>query len=134
MTLRWPPDFPEDCPPEEASPANGIYYRIVKTDPPELTDFVSLYHLNRRRSNDMIRRDSQAQCMLMGLSIYANANDAVWNARRYHGLGGKIARLVLGSDAGKTLPTPRDGNSHFTWWQAEGYDPIVTATVVINLR
>lgn len=45
MSLRWPADFPENCPPEEAYPTNGVYYRVVKTDPPELGDFVSLYHL-----------------------------------------------------------------------------------------
>ena len=133
MTSRWPADFPEDCPPEEATPASGVFYRIVKNDPPELGDFISIYHLNRRRANDMIRRDSQIQCTLMGLSVYADANDAVWNARRYHGLGDKIARLALGSDAGEILPTPRNGNSHYTWWQSDGYDPTVAATVVIIL-
>ena len=133
MALRWPADFPEGCPPEAAQSAGGVYYRIVKTDPPEPGDFVSIYYLNRRRANDMIRRGLEAQCTLMGLSVYADANDAVWNARRYHGLGDKIARLNLGADAGKILPTPRDDNSHCTWWPADGYNPIVIATVVINL-
>lgn len=81
----------------------------------------------------MIRRGSEAQCILMGLSVYTDANDAVRNARRYHNLGNKIARLTLGVDAGKILPTSRDGNSHYTWWQADGYNPIVIASVVTNL-
>ena len=134
MVLRWPADFPEDCPPEEANPAGGVYYRIVKTDPPEPGDFVSIYYLNRRRATDMVRHGLETQCTLMGLSVYADANDAVWNARRYHNLGDKIARLTLGADAGEMLPTPRDGNSHHTWWQADGYNPVAFATVVMNLR
>lgn len=28
MALRWPADFPEDCPLEEATPANGVYYYL----------------------------------------------------------------------------------------------------------
>ena len=134
MVLRWPADFPEDCPPDEAYPAIGVYYRIVKTDPPEPGDFVSIYYLNRRRANDMMRRGLETQCTLMGLSVYADANDAIWNARRYHSLGDKIARLTLEADAGKMLPTPRDGNSHHTLWQADGYNPVAIATVVMNLR
>lgn len=72
--------------------------------------------------------------MLMGLSVYADVNDAEWNARRYHSLGDKIARLTLGADAGKMLTTPRDGNSHHTWWQADGYNPVAIATVVMQLN
>ena len=134
MVLRWPADFPENCPPEGANPAGGIFYRIVKNDPPELGDFIPIYHLNRRRANDMMRRNSGVQCMLMGLSVYVDANEAVWYARRYHSLGDKIARLALEADAGEMLPTPRDGNSHHTWWQADGYNPVAIATVVMNLR
>ena len=133
MALRWPADFPEDCPPEEVAPADGVFYRIVKTDPPELGDFVSIYYLNRRRANDIIRRGLETQCTLMGLSVFSDANDAVWNAQQYNVLGDKIARLTLDADAGGMLPTPRNGNSHCTWWPADGYDPIVIATVVINL-
>ena len=134
MLLHWPADFPEDCPPEQAYLTNGVYYRIVKNDPPEPGDFVSIYYLNRRRANDMMRRGLETQCTLMGLSVYGDANDAVRNASRYHSLGDKIARLTLGAYAGKMLPTPRDGNSHYTWWQPDDYNPVAIATVVMNLR
>ena len=42
-SLGWPSYFPDDCPPEQASVPNGIYYRIVRTDPPDQSDFVSVY-------------------------------------------------------------------------------------------
>jgi len=36
----WPDDFPKDVPPFDALDAAGIAYRIVKTDPPDESDFV----------------------------------------------------------------------------------------------
>ena len=35
VSWNWPADFPDDCPPEDAVPAGGVYYRIVKNDPPQ---------------------------------------------------------------------------------------------------
>ena len=129
VTPRWQADFPDDCPPAEATPADGIYYRIVKNDPPEAGDFVSLYRLDRRLAVLRIKRGTVTQCETMGLSVYADADDATYWAERLPKIGDKIARLVLAPSAGEILPTPREGNSHHTWWQAMDYDPTVTATV-----
>ena len=133
MLLRWPEDFPEDCPPEEADLANGVYYRIVKNDSPEPDDFVSLYYLNRRLADVRIQSGRVTQCEAMGLSVFADESDAVYWATRISRIGNRIARLTLGPGAGKILPTPREGDSHHTWWQADGYDPTGVATIVINL-
>ena len=133
MALRWPADFPEDCPPAEAAPADGIYYRIVKNDPPELHDFMPLYHLNRGLADARIHSDRATQCETMGLSIFADASDAIQLANRISSLGNKIARLKLGPDAGVILPTPREGDSHHTWWQPYSYNPARAVAIVITL-
>ena len=133
MALRWPADFPDDCPPEEAEPANGVYYRIVKTDPPLLSDFVSIYHLNRPRAEELMARGAITRCELMGLSVYTALKDVETRARRYPQIGNRIVRLTLGPEAGATLPTPRNRDSHHTWWTPEGYNPIDVALVVGNL-
>ena len=132
MAIRWPADFPDDCPPEEAEPANGVYYCIVKNDPPQPSDFVSLYHRNRRLADRRIKRGA-SQCQTIGLSVYAHENDAVQCARQNTQIGDKIALLVLGPDAGKILPTPGGFESHHTWWHPEGYDPTDAATDVTDL-
>ena len=132
MVLRWPADFPEDCPPEEAQTANGVYYYIVKSDPPEPSDFVSLYHRNRRLADRRIKRGA-SQCQTMGLSVFTLENDAVQCAIHNTRIGDRIARLVLGPDAGKVLPTPGGFESHHTWWHPEGYDPTAAATDVTAL-
>ena len=133
MVLRWPADFPEDCPPEEAQTANGVYYYIVKSDPPELADFASLYHRNRKLALRRVRNGIVTECQTMGLSIFIERSDAVARARQYTGIGDKIAQLTLGADAGEILSTPRDGDSHHTWWKAKDYDPVAAAAVVLNL-
>ena len=62
VSWNWPPDFPEDCPPEDAVPADGVYYRIVNNDPPQSSDFVSVYHLRRERAMREVRRMRRTLC------------------------------------------------------------------------
>ena len=133
MVIRWPADFPEGCPPEAAQPADGVYYYIVKNDPPEPGDFLSLYHRNRKLALRRVRNGIVTECQTMGLSIFINQPDAVARALEYTRIGDKVAQLTLGADAGKILPTPRDGDSHHTWWRTEDYDPAAAADVVLNL-
>lgn len=124
ISWNWPLDFPENCPPPQASPANGIFYRIVKTDSPELRDFVSVYHENPKRAESAIKSGNRTKCETMGLSVYADKNDAIDCAQRYRKLGNMIAHLELVPTSGKTAPTYGGWPSHTTWWKAEGHDPV----------
>lgn len=133
MAVRWPADFPEDCPPEEANPAGGVFYYVVKNDPPEPSDFISLYHRDRELAEKRVRRGASL-CQTMGLSTYADENDAVRCAREFPKIGNRIARLTLEPDAGNVQYTPSGSfTSHHTWWLAEVYDPTEAGTVVIAL-
>ena len=133
VSWNWPADFPEDCPPEQAVPANGTYYRIVRNDPPESSDFVSVYHLDRIRASRVIRSGRRTQCETMGLSIYADMNDAVANARRFKNIGDKIARITLRAESGKTLKTDGGYPSHYTWWKEESFEASSSVQVVDSL-
>lgn len=132
LSHNWPPDFPDNCPPASARPAAGVFYRIVKTNPPQPDDFVSQYHQNRRLANSNIQRGRATQCETMGLSIYADINDAIRAARRYPRLGDKIATLTLLPASGKVIPTPRNGNTHHTWWVVADYRPAATVAITIT--
>ncbi len=72
-------------------------------------------------------------CQTMGLSVFADRNDAMSRAIHYPGLGNFIAQLALEPEAGEILPTPRDGDSHHTWWKYENFDPVDAAVVVLEL-
>ena len=133
VSYTWPADFPEDCPPEQALPADGTYYRIVKTDPPESSDFVSMYHQDRNRAEDAIRRGRRTLCETMGLSFFADIGQAVQCAGRYRRMGKKIETVTLTPNAGKALETPSEFPSHHTWWREERFDPTRYAQVVHRL-
>ena len=130
---NWPSDFPEDCPPEQASPANGTYYRIVKNDPPEPDDFVSLYRQNRRRAENIVKAGMRSQCEIMGLSVYADIDDAIQCALRYPRIGDRIASLSLAPESGKVLHTGGAFKSHSTWWKVEEFDATIEGRIVFSL-
>ena len=137
---NWPADFPPNCPPGAALPADGVFYRIIKSNPPGLDDFLPLYHLNRGLAERRMGRGAN-RCETMGLSIYAELSDAEKAADQFSSIGDWIAGLTLTPVAGKILPTPRyhpatpeNGDSHHTWWKNENYDPIPNTTMVIRVR
>ena len=122
VSWNWPPDFPEDCPPEDAVPADGVYYRIVNNDPPQSSDFVSVYHLRRERAMREVRRMSRTLCDTMGLSVYEDRDEAIKCALKYDNLGTHIAAVELTPDSGKILRTRGLFPSHHTWWISDDFD------------
>ena len=132
VSLTWPADLPEDCPPDTALPADGTYYRVVNNDPLESGDFVSVYHLNANRGRNVQRRRI-TQCQSMGLSVYADITSARKCAGRYPNLGNKIARVSLTPGAGKILETSGQFPSHHTWWKYEEYNPAEHSEIVESL-
>lgn len=131
LSYTWPEDFPEGCPPEQASRVNGTYYRIVKNDPPESGDFVSNYHLNQKRAEREISRGRRTQCETMGLSVYTESVDAIQCAQQFPKLGSKIAHLFLTPASGTALKTGSGWDSHNTWWKPQGFDPVGSAQVIL---
>ena len=130
---NWPSDFPEDCPPEQAFPTDGTYYRIVKNDPPESDDFVSVYRHNQRRAENIVKAGIRSECETMGLSVYTDRDDAIRCALRYPRIGDKIASLSLAPESGKVLRTGGVFKSHSTWWKVESFDATIEARVMFSL-
>ena len=48
--MQWPDYFPDDCPPQDAEPATGEVYRVVKQNPPDSKDFMSQRERKRRKN------------------------------------------------------------------------------------
>ena len=132
VSLTWPADLPEDCPPDTALPANGTYYRVVKNDPPEPGDFLSVYLLDPKRGEN-IRRHRITRRQVMGLSVYADRTSARECAAKYRRMGNKIAGVYLTPNAGQTLETPGQVPAHHTWWKYEEFNPAEHAEVVDSL-
>ena len=49
--MAWANFYPENCPPEEAEPASGTFYRLVRHNPPRAEDFKSVFEENPKRFN-----------------------------------------------------------------------------------
>ena len=132
---NWPPDFPDDCPPEDAVPANGVYYRIVKTNTPQSSDFVSIRHKDPDRADLAIANGLETPCTTIGISVFEEKDEAVRRARKYRRLGSMLARVTLTPDTGKILhtPRPRGGGSHHTWWPVHGLDPVSVSQIEMRV-
>jgi hypothetical protein len=110
--------FPEGCPPEQAGPTSGTFFRLVRSDPPGEDEFRTHREKGYNRGGD--------PCQKCGLSIYGEQTDAAdlyrFFARRHgvHGtrIGNLVAKLSLNPSHGKLMPTPRQRrpDSHHTWW------------------
>ena len=116
-TLHWPSFFPETCPPPDASEASAEVFRLVAFEPPSASDFES--HAERCPDKWM------GNCKASGLSVFTDKDDAVRLLRRVPGMrspGNLLASAILTPEAGKLMHTPRNGNSHHTWWAPDGFN------------
>jgi len=110
---------PDGCPPEDAIDANGDFFRLAHSNPPESADFQTCAELGFRPNDD--------QCLRCGLSIFSSMKGATslyrYLMKRHKGairLGRFIARLELVPTDGKVKQTRRP--PHHTWWMYEDTD------------
>lgn len=112
----WPDHFPDGCPPDDAGPATGLVYRLVRNAAPAADDF-------RSHAEDQPERDwGDAHCKACGLSIFRDLTEAVKTTRRIPALRGSVpASAELDGGPGVILHTPsRAADSHHTWWLPDG--------------
>lgn len=124
-SVNWPSFFPPQCPPSEAKDAFGEVYRLVNTNPPSVSDFESWAEKHPKKW--------MGDCEASGLSVFTTKSDALRMIRRVPGMlapGKLIASANLSPAAGKLLHTPRDGNSHHTWWAPAGFAHTASFEVV----
>ena len=112
MSLTFPADWPDDCPPDDASPAEGHVFRIVKRAPPVAADFLSHHELGRLRK--------APACLRCGLSVFRDLYDAMHQRQLLPKLGTQIAEARLEVEYGWTKLTSGTQPTHTTWWAFEG--------------
>lgn len=124
-TVKWPSFFPPRCPPSEAKDALAEVFRLVSSNPPAVGDFESWAEKNPNKWS--------GNCKASGLSVFTAKSDLLRLLRRVPGMsapGDLIASANLSPEAGKLMHTPRDGNSHHTWWAPAGFDHTAAFKVV----
>ena len=99
------------------APARGVrvFYRIVQTDPPELSDFLSNAAKGKRP-----RRPTPGVLRLWdGISVYDTLRQARITARTFPHLGRHIAILHVPDDGSVQFEqTLEPAKGHFTLWGA----------------
>lgn len=119
---RFPDDW-HDCPPSEAEPANGVYFRVGRHNPPTADDFRSQAELGRAVTGD--------QCLRVGLSMLRTLSDAQHLTRLTPKLGRQIYRGELDASHGRTkLTSSQKSPSHTTWWPYADTDRVAPFEVV----
>lgn len=111
--VQWPDYFPADCPSQDARPATGEVYRLVKKNPPESEDFIPL------REKKPTAGFGEKECQACGLSVLRDVEDALQMRKRARGMAKRlVAKGRLSPCFGKIKHTPssRDGSSHHRWW------------------
>ena len=87
---------------------------------------------NQRGALSLVAQGRRTLCETMGLSVYAEQNDAIQCAKQYN-LGDKIATIALTEQSGKLLRTHGGFDSHVTWWKAEHFNPNQAVLVVVDI-
>ncbi|HUX12113.1 MAG TPA: hypothetical protein VMW87_03745 [Spirochaetia bacterium] len=109
--------LPESCPPKEAVPPNLVVIRLVRDEIVSKEDFVPYYSMvpGKDWGNRL--------CKACGLSVYTDPADV----KRAMGVNPALRtfRSAFGRlepSSGAIQHTPRDGDSHHTWWKNKNVD------------
>lgn len=125
--MKWPTFFPCDCPPRAATPATGVVFRLVRSDPPTQLDF-------RAWRSEWPRRRANDECIACGASVTDTEADADALRGSVPAFEGRyIARGTLEAGDGVTTPTPSQrARTHRTWWIADDVQPAARFVVVVR--
>lgn len=89
-------------------------YRITKSNPPTIRDFLSF----RELGIPLRHRTAKGLRLWDGLSVYREREQAVTRARRTPGLGQYVAELHVPMDGRIQLELDNGENGHCTIWGA----------------
>lgn len=135
---EWPDFYPDDLslPPSDADDANGVFFRLVNSEPPKPTCFLSTHeeqpnrHIKYRKKGDTFNLEN-----VYGTSFFDCKDGAEIVRYKFpDALGEKIiARGNLEPSFGKMRQHP-NGSSHFTVWLRHMISLHQSFTVIENAQ
>ena len=122
MTFRE--SLPTECPPADAEEivAPKVVYRLVRNEPPGLSDFDSQRALKPNATFGV------SECIARGLSVHTQLADSIRTAKLPMLKGSKPCRVTLDDGAGYLQQTGTP--SHHTWWPLAEFDILATCEAV----
>lgn len=125
--MNWVETLPSQCPPADAVPPEGVYYRAVSANYSE-DDFVPHARLYPNR-----QYKGALACIARALSIFTKKEDCI-NATKLPGLQNlgqtHIAKVTLTEKDG-LVHKGKNKDSHHSWWRTHDFD-INTSVKPIN--
>lgn len=109
---KFPNDWPQPCPPSDAMKADGEYFRIVRNDPPNASDF---------KSHHEAKPLPKEKCNRCSLSTFRTLEGAIHMRLACPEIGDKIAIGTLDESHGSSKVT-NTSTTHAEWWPLEGVD------------
>lgn len=101
------------CPPGDAEPASGVYYRCCCSCEPDPRDFKS--------ASEEGTWLNMPPCSRKSLSLTRTLEDALQMTRLVPRRRWKyVKKAELTGSQGHTLPTPGQVGTHTSWWPSEG--------------
>lgn len=130
-----PVEFPPECPPAEAAPKPGTYYRLAQRTlmVGDETTAASWLRPYETRGTEFYKKPDLPEAH--GLSIFASLDDVHAAAEFSSWVRSKsVAEITISGSDGDLLHTPVElGESHHDWW-TNPYDLAPVGVVVVEAR
>lgn len=114
---EWYEELPEQCPPLDAEPCKGCYYRIVKGIPTESEDYFSQRKLQPEK---IFMGEGIDECIVRSVSVFATPEEAKKRLRLPKFRKNIIVEVSLSPKDGVIKKT--FGPDHYSWWRTKEFN------------
>ena len=114
--MRYYEDLPDSCPPQDCSPTQGVFFRLIQTDVPSEEDFHSAKLLKKWPKSFK----NHSECQASALSVLSTLDAATRYSQLPTLKGSRILELNLQAKDGVAKQTLKDP-AHFSWWRSSGF-------------
>src|ERR1700733_10922268 len=90
----FPPEWPADCPPSDATEADGVVFRASKNNPPLESDFETWAQIGRKV------KGATKQCQACAISVYRTMEDVRHSIGAFPSQGKHVAKAILDPSCG----------------------------------
>lgn len=115
--MEWFENLPQFCPPSDANPCNGTYYRMAEGNPATSKDFFSQ---RRLQPNKVFKGQGIDECITRAVSLFGDLEDAKKRLKLPKFRNAVIASVALNPKDGLMKKTFRD--SHYSWWRSKCFE------------
>lgn len=115
--MEWFEELPAQCPPLDAMPASGTYYRIAKGVPTESEDYFSQ---RRLQPDKVFLGEGIDECIVRSVSLFSTLPDAQKRLRLPKFRKDIVVTVDLQPKDGVIKKT--FGPAHYSWWRSKQFN------------